>query len=79
MSNYKSCGNCSSVSCSEKNDPELADAFKKLTGGYIPCNWKKIPCPNCGGILSEIREHNGNLYRHCFSCHFEFNEEESES
>ena len=25
-----------------------------------------------GGILSEIREHNGKKYRHCYACHYEF-------
>lgn len=34
--------------------------------------WKKIPCPFCGGILSEVREYKGKQYRHCFGCHFEF-------
>lgn len=47
--------------------------------------WEKIgkdlfldvkSCPFCGGTLSEIREHNGKKYRHCYSCHFEFEEEE---
>ena len=36
---------------------------------------KKI-CPKCGGALSEIREHNGKKYRHCYGCHFEFEEGE---
>ena len=31
-------------------------------------------CRFCGGRLSEIRTHNGLRYRHCFSCHFEFEE-----
>ena len=32
------------------------------------------PCQYCGGILSEIREHNSRKYRHCYACHFEFEE-----
>lgn len=45
---------------------------------YLLCSennwwfWRKIPCPACGGALSEIRTHNGKKYRHCYSCHFEF-------
>ena len=31
-------------------------------------------CRFCGGRLSEVRSHNGARYRHCFSCHFEFEE-----
>ena len=31
-----------------------------------------IPCPSCGGTLSEVRESKGKKYRHCYSCHFEF-------
>ena len=29
-------------------------------------------CPFCGGNMSEIREHNGKRYRHCYACHFEW-------
>lgn len=56
MSDYQSCRNCSRHHCHCEN---LA-------------LWKPIPCPSCGGILSEVREHNGKRYRHCYSCHFEF-------
>ena len=56
MTGWKSCGNCSRHHCNCEN--------LKL--------WKPIPCPHCGGALSEIREHKGKKYRHCFSCHFEF-------
>lgn len=35
-----------------------------------------LRCKFCGGLLSEVREHNGKKYRHCFSCHFEFEENE---
>ena len=34
--------------------------------------YKQLSCPKCGGILSEIREHNNKEYRHCYGCHFEF-------
>ena len=32
-------------------------------------------CPSCGGDLSETRIQNGRRLRHCYSCHFEFEEE----
>lgn len=44
--------------------------------GYEP----DLPPPKycrCSGRLSEIRIHNGRKYRHCYSCHFEFFEEET--
>ena len=66
MSDYKSCGNCSrKQTCGEtrkfwcKNSPE------------IPAFWQPIPCPLCGGALSEVREQGGKKYRHCYSCHME--------
>lgn len=60
---WKSCCNCSVKYCPW-------DVKEK------PCNiWEPIPCPLCGGILSEIREHNGKKYRHCYACHFEYEEE----
>lgn len=34
--------------------------------------WKKISCPDCGGTLSEIRLNGEKPYRHCYSCHFEY-------
>lgn len=46
---------------------------------------KPIPCPRCGGALSETRiyhysggpiaksrKYDGKLYRHCYACHSEF-------
>ena len=33
-------------------------------------------CPFCFGKLSETRIQNGRRLRHCYSCHFEFEEEE---
>ena len=49
------------------------------------CPWQKeylilfkcfhpMICPKCHGILSDIRTHNGKKYRHCYACHFEFEE-----
>lgn len=32
-------------------------------------------CPFCLGALSEMRIQNGRRLRHCYSCHFEFEEE----
>ena len=66
MSDWKSCENCGDRSCYE--DMKKAGEFD-LT---VPCDdWSKLPCPKCGGALSVTRGHNGKLYRHCFSCHFE--------
>ena len=33
-------------------------------------------CPYCHGVLSSTRIQNGRRLRHCYSCHFEFEEEE---
>lgn len=33
-------------------------------------------CPFCHGTLSNPRHQNGRRLRHCYSCHFEFEEEE---
>ena len=66
MSDYKSCGNCADSSCF---------AYRNYMGFKTDenCNdWKPIPCPSCGGVLSEVREHNGKKYRHCYACHYEF-------
>ena len=60
---YKLCGNCNTrgtVEC------VLCQGTGEL--------WAKIPCPYCGGVLSELRQHNNRVYRHCFSCNFEFEE-----
>lgn len=62
MGNYKSCGNCACDQC-----------FAEMNGHCW--DWSPIPCPNCGGILSDAREYNGRKYRHCYACHFEFVEE----
>lgn len=32
-------------------------------------------CRFCGGRLSTLRDYNGRRLRHCYSCHFEFEEE----
>lgn len=66
--NYKSCGNCA-----------LSDNGKCIVVprlAYVECRkhyrwWQPIPCPLCGGTLSEVRESNGKKYRHCYSCHME--------
>lgn len=29
-------------------------------------------CPYCGGKLSPMREYKDHYYKHCYSCHFEF-------
>lgn len=63
MTNWKSCDNCGRI-CDLKYNPEIFYCF----------DWRKIPCKRCGGALSEIREHNGRKYRHCYACHFEFEE-----
>ena len=56
MGDWKSCDNCSRHNCNCEN--------LRL--------WKPIPCKYCNGPLSEIREHNGRRYRHCYACHSEF-------
>lgn len=77
MSNWQSCGNCRRntkcpywVFCEDKRSYMIA--------------WEPIPCPLCGGSLSEVKEHKTKVgdeevirhYRHCFSCHMEFYEDE---
>ena len=70
---WKTCDNCARWICSCEN--------KKL--------WKPIPCPHCGGSLSEKRKYrygggpigelaryHGQWYRHCYSCHAEIFVEE---
>ena len=29
-------------------------------------------CPSCGGLLSEPRQFGEKKWRHCYSCHFEY-------
>ncbi len=65
MYNWKSCYSCGDIECAETLVlfPELMEK---------PCStWVKTPCPYCGGAMSEIKEHNGRCYRHCYSCHME--------
>ena len=38
---------------------------------YLP---KPLRCRICGGKLSEIRTDGKHRWRHCYSCHFEFEE-----
>ena len=66
MSSYKSCGNCLHRAKKE---------FCEFYPYWMEMCWEKIPCPHCRGILSEIRVHKEQKYRHCYSCHFEFKEE----
>lgn len=70
MSDWKSCDNCVDIGC--RNYMSEMDFLH----GSICGDWKPIQCPYCGGALSEIREHKGKKYRHCYACHFEFFEEE---
>lgn len=64
--NWRTCDNCGDYAC-----PHYING---------PCRvWEPIHCPSCGGILSEIREHDGMKYRHCYACHFEFSEKETTS
>lgn len=67
MSDYKSCWNCLNyaVSCCGVMVEDVCENDKRQV-------WHPIPCPKCGGILSEVRKHNDREYRHCFACHFEF-------
>ena len=70
MNDWKSCQNCSQQNC------KWHHIFPFYCG-----SWKPIPCKYCGGPLSEIREYRVGkyklkLYRHCYSCHFEFFEGE---
>lgn len=65
MSDWRSCDNCDNYQC-YKHIVERGIETKK------PCiDWEPILC-RCGGALSEVREHNGKKYRHCYSCHGEF-------
>ncbi len=64
MTDWKSCDNCGMF--------PLTTYCREKTNAVICDYWKPIPCKRCGGALSEIREHNGKKYRHCYSCHFEF-------
>ena len=66
MSSYKYCNNCLT-----KIDGDCMPDFC----GALLYLWQPIPCPHCGGILSEIRVHKGKKLRHCYSCNFDFYEE----
>lgn len=71
---WKSCGNCGrKPTCGENS---------RYWCNNLPHEkefWQPLHCPICGGTLSEIREHNGKKYRHCYACHFEFEENEKAS
>ena len=76
MTDWRSCDNCKSFV-----DPLWCACIRcKDNEGHIDFSmWEPIHC-RCGGALSEIRERkdkNGKVikrYRHCYSCHFEFEE-----
>lgn len=73
MSSWKSCENCADKKiCYTINGVYLS--YKKQQLQFKCSNWRPMRC-RCGGALSTIREHNGKLYRHCYSCHFEFFED----
>lgn len=57
--NIRSCGNCRM---------QFHNCLWDCRGEF----WRRIPCPSCGGILSEIRTNGERPYRHCYSCHFEY-------
>lgn len=64
--NYKDCNNC---------------FWRCQPDCYNTCfeydQWAPIPCPYCCGTLSTIRiDDSGKTYRHCYACHFEFEEKE---
>lgn len=63
MSEWRSCDNCGVF--------PLTNYCTVKTNTIVCDYWKQIPCKSCGGTLSEIREHNGRKYRHCYSCHSE--------
>ena len=66
---YKSCENCI-------RRPDVCRGY--FADDCIEYDFRmlgKIPCPKCGGILSETREHAGKKFRYCYACHFEFEEE----
>ena len=67
MIDWKSCDNCA-FACG------YVQKLFKSSQKDICEFWKPIKCKYCGGVLSEIRQHNGKSYRHCYACHFEFEE-----
>ena len=69
MESWKNCENCRDRGCYW---------WMKQAGivtEEICDDWEPIRC-RCGGTLSTTRVHNGRRYRHCYSCHSEFFEEE---
>ena len=67
MDDYKTCDNCGDQKCVKVMKTVGAD-----TSGRCEEHWKRMPCPFCGGNLSEIRTDGTKRWRHCYSCHFEF-------
>ena len=68
MNALKTCDNCGDVKCRDCQIRNGNDITKETDCDY----WQPMPCPFCGGTLSETREHNRQRWRHCFSCHFEW-------
>lgn len=81
MADWRSCDNCGVF--------PLTNYCTIKTNTVICDYWKPIPCPHCGRPLSELRKYrygggpigelaryHGQWYRHCYSCHAEFFEEE---
>lgn len=71
--NVKSCNNCGFEVCRKS-------VLRQPDTSVEPCEfWRKIPCPYCGGALSEIREDGQRRWRYCYACHFEFEDGKDES
>ena len=78
---------CSADSCQYRHDGRCRAPRLQLgrkTGSGIRCltylpfwdSHKVKLCPHCGSVMSEPREYQGILWRHCYSCHFETKEED---
>ena len=66
MSDYKSCGNCR-----RKKTCGMLSSYWCNNSPHEKEFWCPIPCPLCGGTLSEIRTDGKRKWRHCYSCHME--------
>lgn len=62
MTDWRSCDNCFHFG------KICAGGFFEICITRKVSGYKPIPCKYCGGPLSEIREHNGKKFRHCYSC-----------
>lgn len=70
MTDWRSCENCSNDDCPWDHDGAACNRWE-------PMLFTPLRCKYCGGRLSEVRTNGTVPYRHCFSCHFEFPEEEN--